>query len=45
MSEIFPTGNCEMAPEIANKNVTMEISKIVKFIEVAYTANNVKRAD
>ena len=35
MSEIFPTGNWETAPEIANKNVTIDISKIVKFIEVA----------
>ena len=35
MSDIFPTGNCETAPETANKNVTIDISKIVKFIEVA----------
>ena len=34
-----------MAPEIANKNVTIDISNIVKFIEVAYTARRVKTAD
>ena len=45
MSDNFPTGNCEIAPEIANKNVTIDISKIEKFIDVAYTANNVNNAD
>ena len=45
MSDIFPTGNCETAPEIANKNVTIDISSIEKFIEAAYTANKVNKAD
>ena len=35
MSESFPIGNCEIAPEIANIKVTSEISKILKFIEAA----------
>ena len=35
MSDIFPTGNCEIAPETAKRNVTIEISNIVKFIDVA----------
>ena len=35
ISDIFPTGNCETAPETANKNVTIYISNIVNFIEVA----------
>ena len=35
MSETLPTGNWDTAPETANKNVTIEISKIEKFIEVA----------
>ena len=35
MSEIFPTGNCATDPEIAKRNVTIDISKIVKFIDVA----------
>ena len=45
MSESFPIGHCDMAPDTANKNVTIEISKIVKFIEAAYTANNENNAD
>ena len=35
ISEIFPIGYCANAPDIANRNVTIDISKIVKFIEVA----------
>ena len=35
ISDIFPTGNWETAPDTANRNVTIDISKIVKFIEVA----------
>ena len=44
-SETLPIGNCAMAPEIANRNVTIDISNMVKFIEVAYTARRVKTAD
>ena len=43
--ETFHIGNCAIAPEIANKNVTIDISNIVKFIEVAYTARRGKTAD
>ena len=35
ISEIFPTGNWETAPETAKRNVTIDISSIVKFIDVA----------
>ena len=28
-SETFPTGNCAIAPEIASRNVTMDISNIM----------------
>ena len=34
-----------MAPEIASKKVTIEISKILKFIDVAYTASKEKTAE
>ena len=34
-----------MAPDTARRNVTKEISKIVKFIEAAYTAKRLNRAD
>ena len=34
-SESFPTGHCATAPDIASKKVTIEISKIVKFIDAA----------
>ena len=44
-SESFPIGNCEIAPDIAKRNVTSDISNIVKFIEAAYTANKVNNAD
>ena len=27
-SEIFPMGHCDIAPDIANKKVTSEISKL-----------------
>ena len=45
MSDNFPTGNCEIAPDTAKRNVTIEISNMVKFIEVAYTAKRVNKAD
>ena len=45
MSDNFPIGYCEIAPEIANKKVTNEICKIEKFIVVAYTASKVNNAD
>ena len=35
LSEIFPIGHCDIAPEIATKKVTIEISKIEKFIDAA----------
>ena len=44
-SDNFPIGNWEIAPDTANKNVTKEISNIVKFIEAEYTANKVNKAD
>ncbi len=34
-----------MAPDIARRNVTRDISKIVKFIDAAYTAKRVNKAD
>ena len=40
MSDIFPIGHCEIAPEIATRNVTKDISNILKFIAAAYTAIN-----
>ena len=45
MSDSFPIGHCDIAPETASKNVTNEIWKIEKFIVVAYTASNVNNAD
>ena len=45
MSDNFPIGHCEIAPEIASKKVTNEIWKIEKFIVVAYTASKVNNAD
>ena len=45
LSDSFPIGHCATAPEIANKNVTIDISKIVKFIEAAYTARRENKAD
>ena len=45
MSDNFPIGHCDIAPDIASKNVTKEIWKIEKFIVVAYTASNVNNAD
>jgi hypothetical protein len=44
MSDSFPIGHCEIAPDIDNKNVTTEISKIEKFIDAAYTASIVNNA-
>ena len=44
-SDNFPIGNCEIAPDTASKNVTKEISNIVKFIDAEYTAHNVNNAD
>ena len=45
VSENFPIGHCDRAPEIATKKVTIDISRIVKFIEAAYTANRENNAD
>ena len=45
VSENFPIGHCERAPEIATKKVTIDISRIVKFIEAAYTAKSENKAD
>ena len=45
LSESFPIGYCEIAPEIAKRKVTSDIWKIVKFIDAAYTASNVNSAD
>ena len=45
MSDNFPMGHWEIAPETASKNVTREIWKIEKFIVAAYTASNVNNAD
>ena len=44
LSESFPIGYCEMAPETASRKVTSDIWNIVKFIDAAYTANNVNSA-
>ena len=45
ISDNFPIGHCDMAPEIASKKVTNDIWKIEKFIVVAYTASRVNNAD
>ena len=44
-SDNLPIGNCEIAPEIASKKVTKDISNIEKFIDAEYTANKVNNAD
>ena len=35
LSESFPIGYCEMAPEIASRKVTSDIWNMVKFIDAA----------
>ena len=34
-SDSLPIGHCEIAPDIATKKVTIDISKILKFIDAA----------